>query len=175
MNRVEQLKSCMTTGAVYTLAHVICNFPVQIPLLSPLLGALSMPIMIFALVYMTNKFRDQFLGGYITYGTAFRYGFSSISWGVIAIGVYSFFQFKYFNPDMLSEIKILLEEFYMNMDLPAAETKKMIETLDLLMVPKTIALANTVGGLFLGVIYSLISAAFSKKENPNPFQSIDNE
>lgn len=121
-------------------------------------------ILLGGLVFGTHKYRDESLGGYVTYGKALAFGTLTAFLAAIISGVFTYVFYTLIAPDALetlkeaAEIRILQEN-------PNA-TDQQIDLAMRMISPVLLALSAIFGYTFLGFIFSLVTAAFIKKNEP---------
>lgn len=123
------------------------------------------------------KLRDNYLGGFITYGESLGHGLKiSILSGVI-IGFFNFLIFKY-DATLAQTFVSQLEEGYLAAGMTEAQVEQMGGLFSLITNPWFLLFANMLGGVFYGLIVSLI-VSFITMRKKDPFQdamkTVENE
>jgi hypothetical protein len=111
------------------------------------------------------NYRNKYLGGWITYGQSFTVGlFISIVVGVI-MGIYTFVFFKYINPGAMEEAMVIAEQKMMDRGMTDMEIEQGMAMAKKFSGIGMFTFSASAGNLFLGMIISLITSIFVKKEN----------
>lgn len=122
----------------------------------------------------TKYYRDQYLGGLISYGRSVGSGvlislFMSI---LVAFYVYAFF--KFMAPDELTKIFEQQEEQLYNQGLSEEQIDMALQMTKKFTTPMTMAIGTIFSYTLWGTIFSLIIAAFLKKSGES-YQQIMSE
>lgn len=119
-------------------------------------------------VVMGIKYRRQEeLGGYISFGQAFKYGFSIVLIGTLVSTVYTWLYVKLLNPGIFAYILEQQEEQMLEQGLSEEQIEMSISMTEKFMTPVGFVLMALLASLFTGLIITLIVAAIMKKNNPN--------
>lgn len=168
---MEPKKSAFSTALKYAVITALAMFIFSIILyitnmyLNQSMNWLSYAIMIAGLVFAVKDRRDKDLGGYISFGEAFKTGFLfCIITGAIG-AVFSIIMMNFIAPDMIGEILKKAENDMIAKGLPDDQIKIAMEWTRKFTTPLMIAVWSIVGSAFLGAIFSLIVAAIFKKDN----------
>jgi hypothetical protein len=131
---------------------------------------MSLIILVVVLVIALKSYRNS-LGGSMTYGQAFKFGFFVILFGSVISSIYYFLFLKFIDPEYLKNVmeKFMtnLEEFLLKRGMNEEQVSKAMEEAAKKPIPSP--LKSTIQGFFQGLIFStivnLIVAAIMKK-NP---------
>lgn len=166
----------MNFGALNGVAIIIVS------LLIYLLG-LQQTFVVSIIIYAVNilfivlgtKFlRQQHLHGQISYGKAVGSGILISLFMSIIVAFFVFIFFKLLAPAEMDKIFAQMEENLYNKGLPDDQVEMSIEMTKKFTTPLTMALGTILSYTFMGLIFSLITSAFIKK-NGDSYQQIMNE
>ncbi|MFO7939470.1 MAG: DUF4199 domain-containing protein [Bacteroidales bacterium] len=122
------------------------------------------------LFFTIKSYRDQVLGGAITYGRVLGYGvLASLTTGVI-LAIYTYLFFTVIDPDAINQMRIAQEEAMFEQGLSAEQVEMSMEIAKRFSSPLFMSFGNIFGMTFLGFIFSLIEGIFLKREG-NPFDT----
>lgn len=134
------------------------------------LGYVSMGLYAGAIIFSCTYYAKQ-MGGIVTFGNVFAYGFKTAAAATAIFLVYTFIAFKFIMPEM---VDLSLDAARKGMEEKKNLTSEQVEQ-SLEMVRKFF-IPFAIGGalfmyLFIGVIAALIGAAVAKKTAaPSPFE-----
>ncbi|MCC7303001.1 MAG: DUF4199 domain-containing protein [Bacteroidia bacterium] len=158
----------LITGIALVVFSMILN---MLEMRNSPLGWLGMVIMAAGMWYGTTQWRDRSLGGYITFGKAWQAGtMISVFVGII-IAIFTYIYLTYVDPGSLDKELIKAEEKMMDDGQMTEEQIQMaMDMTRKFMSPVILAITAVISYVIFGMLISLITAAISKKENPNVFQ-----
>jgi hypothetical protein len=126
---------------------------------------LSYLILIGGLWLAQLNYRNKYLGGFITYGQVVTIGaWISLFIGII-MGLFTFIFFKYINPGGMEEAMALAEQKMMDKGMTDLEIEQGMAIANKFASVGMYTFIAVIGNFILGVIFSLITAIFVKKEN----------
>lgn len=174
MNQQEpsKVKSALNFGAILGLILMILSLVTYIFEMynNKLFGYLSWVVMIIGIVIGIKKYRDGALGGFISYGGALGFG---VLVSLFASIIVSFVNYVYLGYVDASFIDFQLEQTEIQMieqgqseeaiEMAMSWTRKFVS-------PMGIFIMGILGTTFLGLIVSLIAAAFLKND-PDSFEN----
>jgi hypothetical protein len=174
MEKRSQVKVAMSYGAMYGLSSAAIYFifyfaGADMQAKSPQL--ISYVLLILFLVMGIKSYRDQELGGHISYGKSLGTGVLIGMFGGIITGFSTVLMFTIIDPALAEKIvekaqEQMIEKGGMSEDqieMAMSWTRKM-------MSPIFLFLFSILGGAFMSFLFSLIISIFTKKE-ASPFQS----
>ena len=168
---MEPKKSAFSTALKYAIITALAMFIFSIILyitnlyLNQSLSWISYLIMLAGLVFAVKDRRDKDLGGFISFGEAFKTGFLfCIITGAVG-AVFSVIMMNFIAPDMIGEILKKAENDMIAKGLPDEQIKIAMEWTRKFTTPLMIAIWSIVGSAVFGAILSLIVAAIFKKDN----------
>jgi hypothetical protein len=124
-------------------------------------------ILLGGLFLAQTNFRNKYLGGYIEYGKAFTVGLLASIFLSIIMGIYTFIFFKYIDPGAMEEAMSMVEQKMMDRGMTDMEIEQGVAMARKFQGVGMYTLFAVVGNIFIGSIFSLITAIFVKKENPD--------
>ncbi|MFP4063932.1 MAG: DUF4199 domain-containing protein [Bacteroidales bacterium] len=125
---------------------------------------LGYAILLGGLIFGTLRFRDEYSGGFISYGRALGFGTLVSFFAALISAVFSYLFYTVLAPDALNELRIAAE-------INILETTPNItdQQLDLaikMVNPLMMALTYLFSYTFVGFVFSLVTAAFLKRKDP---------
>lgn len=166
------LKHSMNYGLIMGVGLVILS------LLVYLVGVVRPPfwvslinyaIMIGVIVYGTKKYRDEVLGGGITYGQALGFGVMISLFASIIFAFYMLLNTKVIDPGFVDKMLELTEEELLNKGMPDEQIEAALSMSKKFMSPMFMTISTLFGTVFIGTLFSLITSIFLKKEK-SPFE-----
>lgn len=154
----------ITTGFILALISLLAYVPG--------LGSVIWIVRIIALVmltmYFVRRYRDQFNGGLLTSGEAFKLTFLIFVYIGIIAALYSGFQVKIEASKNSQEMFELLRETYDNagMDISDSMIRSVIG-----IVPYLVAIFYMIGHLIVGAIFGAIYSSSLKREPQPPAEN----
>lgn len=125
---------------------------------------ISFVIFIAAIVVIQLDFRNKKLGGFITYGKAVKIGFLSILFASFIVAIYMFIYLSYINPGEMAQRLLDAQQEIYNYGMSAEQEAQSLKMQEYIHTPFTYAIFTIVGYAVMGIILSLITAIFVKKE-----------
>ena len=171
-NKNDILRHSATYGAIIGFALIIYAVLLYITdlSLSRALGYVSYIIIIVGLYIGIKKFRENEPSGSIKYSRALGVGvLICVFLGFIG-AVFTYLQFRFIDPDMISKILEMSEEKLLERGLSEDMIEMQSKVMMRMLTPGIMALSSFISYIFMGTIFSLIIAAILKKE-PNPMES----
>ncbi len=163
----------MNFGALSALCSIavflLCYF-VGMSIESKVPQLLGYVILIIFIIFGIKSYRDNDLGGYISYGKSLGTGvLISICGGLIS-GIFSIVFFKYIAPDMIQKIIESAQQKMADKGMSEEQVQMAISYTEKFMSPMWLFIWSIVGAALAGLIFSLLISIFMKKEQ-NPFNS----
>jgi hypothetical protein len=125
-----------------------------------------------AIIYQTMRvYRDKFQNGFLSYGQGLLFGIRISTLAGIFIGFYYFIMFKYVDPGLRDLMFAEAEEAYLALGMSESAVEDMQSSIEMTTNPWVLLISNAIGGLFNGLIVSLLVAAFVKRKG-DPFQEV---
>ena len=156
----------LISGFIGILVSVI--FYVMGLTLETWVGLVSLAIGIIVLVYLLITYRNEYLGGFASFGQIFIMGLIIGIISSIISAAYTYLLYTVIDPDLVEKMRIAAEEKIMNTSrIPESMYDDLFEKMEKRMQPSKLAIMGLILGPILNAIISLIIAAFVKKEE-NP-------
>ncbi|MFO7935386.1 MAG: DUF4199 domain-containing protein [Bacteroidales bacterium] len=128
-------------------------------------GWVSFAVGIVVLAYCLFAYRNEYLGGYASYGRLFL---MAVVTGLIASVLstaYTYLLYAVIDPDLMEKTSIMAEERILaNSRIPENMKDDVIEKMQDRMTLSRMIVSTFVGGTIIYAIFGLIVAAFAKKE-----------
>ena len=121
-------------------------------------------ILLGGLVFGTIKFRDDYSGGFISYGRALGFGTLASFFAALISAVFAFVFYKMIAPDALNELRIAAEINIL--ETTPNVTDQQLDLAVRMISPFMIALTYLFSYTFVGFVFSLVTAAFLKRKDP---------
>lgn len=131
----------------------------------------STAISFAGILYALFSYRNQNLGGYITYGKAILYGLVVGLMIGIFTGIFTYLLYGVISPELVEEARLLAEtEMYRaNPNLSSDQADMALKMQYLFVSPVGLLVASIFGGAIQGLIFGLIGGLFVKKKDPDAF------
>jgi hypothetical protein len=179
--KTNSYKLAMTYGLYFGLISIILsviiwatNFMEYLGLFgSVLLGILQLVLMVFLLIYFTKLYRNNELGGKITFGQAFVFGVLIVVFSTIISSLYSYIFNKFIDPDYAQRIMTMMQDktyqWMSGKGLSEEQINDAMQKFEAKGVPSPIEtlVTSLEFGLIGGAIMSLVSSAIVKKNVTN--------
>ena len=160
-------KSTMITGVYIAVVLILLSvvFYVTGNPFSKISQYLTYPIFIGGVILAQITYKKA-LGGTLTYGQAVASGVLALVFVSAISGIYSFILFKFIDPSLTEQLRIFTEEQIIKQGrVPEEQLEMAVNMATKFQTPFMMLIMSIVGGAFLGLIISLITAIFTKK-NP---------
>lgn len=126
----------------------------------------SYAIMIAGVVWAQLGYKKAF-GGTLTYGQAVGVGVLTMLFASILTSVYTYLLYDVIDPSLQEQMRLFTEEQIVKQgNVPEEQIDMAIEMTNRFQKPWIMAVMGVLGGTFIGLIVSLITAIFTKK-NPS--------
>jgi hypothetical protein len=162
-------KANLTSGLIIGLVGIVYSLVMWFLDLTfnKVQGYFFFAILIFLLYYFIKSYRNNFLGGYITYGQAVAAGVIICLISSIIGAIFTYILYTLIDPGLTAKQLAYTEELYSKRGLPQEAMDTALNMAKKFQKPAITAIISIVGGVFFGTIISLIVAIFVKKEG-NP-------
>ncbi len=127
----------------------------------------SYVFIIAILVIATKKYRDNILGGNISYGKALAFGVILSLVTAVIMSVYNYIFVSYIETDFIEKTMAVLEHSLLDGGMPDEQIDAIMEVQRKFITPFSIASMIIPSLTFTGFIFSLITSLFIKKDNPS--------
>jgi hypothetical protein len=160
------LKSTVNYGAMLGLALVIYSLLLWMfdATFNQSLGYVSFAITVGGIILATRAYRDQELGGYISYGQAIGVGtLTALFSGVITV-IFTWLLYNVIDTGLAERNFIFMEEAYYAAGMSDEQIDVALMMAKRFTTPLIMAVMGIIGSVFFGFIFSLVTSAFLKKE-----------
>ncbi len=130
-------------------------------------GITSNIVLIVGIIYGLKIYRDEILDGYIKYGKALRLGVLLSLFAGVILGIYNFIFYMFIYPEVLEAMLVEVKQKTIEIDpgISGAEMDFLLSFYNsFIFNPYSFFVFSLVSTIFSGTIYSLIIAAFLKKD-----------
>ena len=154
--------------AAISIVFSILTYILDVPFKSPLMY-FSFIILLGGIIYGTLQYKNNYLGGYMSFGKAFLSGFLIVATASVITSVYSYVFFTFIDPAYLERIiSQTLEQTQAKLVEKGMSDDQMEPALAMtrkFMTPMIMSIFAIIYSLLFGAILSLITAAILKKED----------
>jgi hypothetical protein len=135
---------------------------------SAIIGLISLLITFIALFIFTKIYRNKEVGGYISFGHAFKFAFLVVVFSIIISSIYNYIFYTVIDPDYMKNMMLMLQEktqqYMQKVGAPESQIEKTMEKFEEIpSIWKTLR-QGVIYGIVGGGIISLIVAAIVKKK-----------
>lgn len=124
------------------------------------------PIMIIGIILAQLSYKKA-LGGEMTYGQALGVGVLAMIFASLISGIYTFLLYQVIDPSLQEQLRIFTEQQIVQQGkVPEEQIDMAVEMATKFQKPAIMLAMALFGGAFMGLIISLITAIFTKK-NPS--------
>ncbi len=172
MENTEQEKSTSFAGSAITHGLLTGIGLIVLSLLGYLFNMtgvswfsyLSYVVLLAGIIWGTLQYRNDGSGGFISYGRALGYGTLISVFAALISSIYIFVFYQYVAPDALEQIKAVTAESIIEANPDVTD-----EQLDMILrftSPVVMLITGFFALSFIGFIFSLVTSAFIKKNDP---------
>ena len=161
-------KSTMLSGVYLAIALILVSviFYVTGNTFSKTAQYLTYPVMIAGVVWGQLNYKKE-LGGTSTYGQTLLAGLLTMVFASVITSIYTYLLYTIIDPSLQEQLRIFTEEQMMARGGMSEEQMEMaVKMAAKFQTPAMMVIMGLVGGAFVGLIISLITAIFIKK-NPS--------
>jgi hypothetical protein len=162
-------KANLTSGLIIGLVGIVYTLVIWFMDLTfnKFQGYIYFALLIFLLYYFIKAYRDNYLGGYITYGQAVGAGVIISLISAIVGAIFTYILYTFIDPELSAKQLAFTEEMYVKRGMPQEAMDTALNMAKKFQKPIITAISGIFGGVIFGTIISLIVAIFVKKEG-NP-------
>ena len=167
--KVNTMKSAMTYGLILALALIVLHlvqYLMDVYKAPTWVNLLNYAVIIGGIVYGTIRFRNDELGGYISYSKALGFGVLISLFASIVYGFYFYILTGLIDPSYMYGLHKMVEETYLELGMDSDQVETMMETVKKFQTPLMLVLSSVFGFTLMGTVFSLITSIFLKKEEP---------
>lgn len=160
-------KSSLLSGVYLAIALILLSvvFYVTGNTFSKVAQYLGYPVMIIGIILSQVSYKKT-LGGTMTYGQALGVGVLTMVVASFISGIYTFLLYEVIDPSLQEQMRIFTEEQIIQKgQVPEDQIEMAVEIAAKFQKPAIMFAMAIFGGAFIGLIISLITAIFTKK-NP---------
>lgn len=167
----SKTKSALNFGAVLGFALMILSLLTYVFELyeNQWFGSLTWVVLIIGIIMGVKKYRDENLGGYISYGQALGYGVLLTFFASIIVAFINFIYLGYVDDGFITYSLEKSETEMYEAGTPDEAIEQAMGFTRKIMSPGVLSIIGIFMTTFIGFIISLIAAAFLKKE-ADPFE-----
>ena len=176
-SNVSPLKSALTYGIYMAIISIVITLIIWATSLieslglmgASLIGLINLVITVVLLVIFTKLYRDNILGGTITFGKAFYYGVLIVVCSSLITGLFSYILYKFIDPGYMERIMTMMQEkmyqMFANRGMSEEQIDAAMRAFEEKGIPSPLESVQSalLGGVIGGAVMSLISAAIVKK------------
>jgi hypothetical protein len=166
--KVSVWKANLNWGLILGLALVIYSAILYFSdnMFNKSLSYFSYLIIVIGLFLGIKAYRDNFLGGYITYGQTIGAGIIISLYASIISAVFTILLYKFIDPDLSQKLFAFTEQQMLDKGTPEDQVEMAMKITEKFLNPYFMAGFAILGSVVVGLIISLIEGIFLKKENP---------
>jgi hypothetical protein len=153
------------TGGGLILFSLIM-YSIDINMQSPLMY-LAFLILAAGIFFGITSYRDNFLGGFISYGKCIAVGVMISLFASILLAVYSYLFFTFFDTTSIQKILDMTEEKLVKKGMSDEQIEMGMKYTAKFMTPVWMSTMTVIMYVFWGAIISLIIGIFTKKTDPS--------
>ena len=175
--KVSPFKTALTYGIYMAIVGILISLIVWATNLMESLGLfgatvislVNLLVMVILLIIFTKLYRDNLLGGKITFKQAFTFGVLIVVCSSLISALYNYIFFKFIDPGYMERIMTMMQEkmyqMLSNRGLPEDQIETAMRAFEEKGIPTPLESVQQaiLGGLIGGAIMSLISSAIVKK------------
>jgi hypothetical protein len=168
----SKMKSAMNMGAILGLVLMILSLVTYIFEMyeSKAFGYLSWVVLAIGIVLGTKKYRDEALGGFISYAGALGYGVLISLFASIIVSIANYIYLGYIDSSFIDFTLEQTEIQMIEQGQPDEAIEMGMSWTRAIVSPMGIFFMGIIGTTFLGLIISLITSAFLKND-PDSFEN----
>ncbi len=126
-------------------------------------------LMIAVIIFGTNKYRDNILGGNISYGKALGFGVVISLIAALITAVYNYIHLSYVEPDFIEKSLNIIENKLLDGGMPDEQIDAALDVQRKIMKPGIISALVVPSTTLMGFLFSLITSIFTKREPASTF------
>ncbi len=128
---------------------------------------LSYAILLLGVVISSYHYRDNHMGGFITYGQSFMTGFLTALFAAIGVGIFSYIFMSLMPPEFFTNMLNMAEDsiYEKYPDFTDEQVEVALSYQKKLMNPTMMSIVSFLAFTFFGLIFSLLASIFIKRED----------
>lgn len=173
-NKKSMWSYAATAGLIFGLASVVLTIVFYI--ISPpdaenlkggnswIQSILSILMTMLVLIYATRNYRDEALGGYISYGKSLGFALAIALPAMFIIAAYTIIHSKFIDPGLMERVGELQADKMAEQGMSDEQIEQSMKVMHIMSNPFITALFVMLGTFFQVLICGLITSIFTKKE-----------
>jgi hypothetical protein len=165
---------CLGYGVIIALAIIVLTlilFLLNLDQNKPL-QFLSYFLLIGGIILSQFNYRNKYSDGYIEYGKAFMIGMLTSLFLALIMGVWTYIFFNLIDPGAMEEVMLQTEQQMLDRGMTDMEIEQGMKMASMFQSVGWMTFFAVLGNYIIGIIISLVTAIFVKKENMNFGQPI---
>ncbi len=166
---VSPWKANLNSGVIIALIGIVWTLGAYFMdvLLSPAQGYVYLVVFAVLLFIFVKSYRDNHLGGFMTYGQALGAGVIIALYAAIIGAVFAYILYTVIDPGLIEKTLAITEQKLIDKGMPEAAIEQGMSINKKIMTPPIMAAMSIVQGVFMSFLIMLILSIFLKKEG-NP-------
>lgn len=128
------------------------------------LSVISYIVLFGGILLSQLNYRNKYMGGYSTFAQSFTIGLWISLFLSVIMGIYAFVFFKYINPGAIEEAMAIAEQSMMDQGMTDLQIEQGMAIAQKFSSVRYYTIMAIVANFFLGIVFSLITSIFVKKE-----------
>jgi hypothetical protein len=174
-NPRTQTKVGMKYGLIYGVASIALSLIFYLTgtdLQAKLPQYLNYGVLLGAIILGIRSFRDEDLGGYISYGKSLGTGVVIAFFGSIIVAFYTYLFFNVVDPALIDQMIEMTREKMIESGMPDDQVEMAVDMSARFMTPGWMFTFSILGITFMGFVFSLLASVFLKRNQDNPFNTM---
>jgi hypothetical protein len=162
------MKSSLTTGVYIGILLILIGVILYVTgnSFSKLAQYVSWPILVGGTIWAQVSYKKA-LGGEMTYGQALGVGVMAVIFASILSSIYTYLLYTVIDPSLQEQMRLFTEQQIIEQGkVPEEQIDMAVEMASKFQKPAIMVALGIFGGAFIGLLISLITAIFTKK-NPS--------
>lgn len=161
-------KSAMVYGLYLSLVLVLFSVILYATglILNQKLGYVSLVLTVAGIIFAQITYRNKELNGSISYGQAVGFGVAIMLFAGIVTALYTMILYSFIDPGLIDQMKTMQEQAMAQKGLNEDQIEQAMAIASKMMSPGWMSIMGLVGSVISGLIVSLITSIFVKKQ-PN--------
>ncbi|MCY1719138.1 DUF4199 domain-containing protein [Prolixibacteraceae bacterium Z1-6] len=165
---VSLMKSSLTYGIYLGIVSILLSVVIYVLGYSfeKWVAYAAYPVIIAGVVLAQLSYRKT-LGGEMTYGQAFGVGVMTVIFSSVLSSVYTYLLYAVIDPSLIDQLRLATEQQIVEQGkVPEEQLDAVVNMMTKFQKPAIMAVLGIFGGALIGLVISLITAIFTKK-NPS--------
>lgn len=166
-------KVAMLYGVYYGLATVVITlvfYLIGAEMQSTLPTVLNYLAMVACMYFGVKSYRDQDLGGAISYSRSVLTSIMITVFGAVIITSFTIILYTLIDPSLPGKMQATIQQQLIEQGLPDEQVEEALSRMQMMFSPVGLFVTGVLGAAMIGFIISLIVSIFTRKE-ANPFQN----